>query len=135
MEYVKCQDCLRRVTTDEDYMNDLDCYGRKISHNCLVTDEELKSESYKTLVCKEFIENDEPKTNMPEIENLEEITNNFFDKYTTKKDSKEVSMSPKQALKQLWDNSIHRPDMISRNVVEANEEDLVLYNIILKALE
>jgi hypothetical protein len=62
---------------------------------------------------------------------MEEITNSFFDKYATK----EISLSPKQALKQLWDNSMHRDDMIGRNVEEANEEDLVLYNIILEALD
>jgi hypothetical protein len=44
-------------------------------------------------------------------------------------------LTPQEALKQLWDNTMHRDDMISRNVEEANNEDLICHNIISKALD
>jgi hypothetical protein len=51
------------------------------------------------------------------------------------KENEKAELTPKEALKQLWDNSMHRDDLIGRNVEEANEEDLVCYNIVLQALE
>jgi hypothetical protein len=54
-----CKNCLRRTKTDKDYMDNLDCYGRKIDFNCLVRDEELGDDIYKNIVCKEFVKNDE----------------------------------------------------------------------------
>ena len=52
-----CKNCVRRVETDKDYMDNLDCYGRKIDFNCLVTDEELQKEY--GLSCKSFVDKEE----------------------------------------------------------------------------
>jgi hypothetical protein len=138
--YEGCCEIIRRIDDSKHISFHNYTYGDYIkTTNVFYLNEKINGKWIKSYANKNYIKDlidlvyvvEVSSYSSPEIGNMEEITNSFFDKYATK----EISLSPKQALKQLWDNSMHRDDMIGRNVEEANEEDLVLYNIILEALD